>query len=269
MEKLTVLGTGHASVTKCYNTCFTVSSGEEHFLVDAGGGNGILVQLEKSNIDISNIHNMFVSHNHTDHLLGVIWMIRMIAQRISRFHAKYDGNFNLYCSQDTANAINTIAKVTLPAPLYNNIGDRIKIIVVKNREKVRILENEIEFIDVQSKKDLQYGFIATLNNNRKLVFLGDEPYCNQYDDLIQDCDWLLTEAFCLYSERDIFKPYEKFHSTAKDAAEIANKFNVKNLLLWHTEDKNIENRKELYTNEAKQCFNGNIFVPDDLEVIQL
>ena len=43
--KITMLGTGHATVTKCYNTCFTISENGKHFLVDAGGGNGILWML--------------------------------------------------------------------------------------------------------------------------------------------------------------------------------------------------------------------------------
>ena len=50
--KITMLGTGHATVTKCYNTCFTISENGKHFLVDAGGGNGILKQLEDANINI-------------------------------------------------------------------------------------------------------------------------------------------------------------------------------------------------------------------------
>ena len=44
--QLTMLGTGNAMVTKCYNTCFAFRSGAGHYLVDAGGGNGILRQLE-------------------------------------------------------------------------------------------------------------------------------------------------------------------------------------------------------------------------------
>ena len=43
--ELILLGTGNAMVTKCYNTCFAFRSGAAHYLVDAGGGNGILRQL--------------------------------------------------------------------------------------------------------------------------------------------------------------------------------------------------------------------------------
>lgn len=47
MEELYVFGTGNAQATHCYNTCFAIKDGDEFFMVDAGGGNGILGILEK------------------------------------------------------------------------------------------------------------------------------------------------------------------------------------------------------------------------------
>ena len=44
---------------------------------------------------------------------------------------------------------------------------------------------------------------------------------------------------------------------------------VKNLILYHTEEKTLATRKENYTREADENFKGRIFVPDDLEVIDL
>ena len=79
----------------------------------------------------------------------------------------------------------------------------------------------------------------------------------------------VAEAFCLYGQRDIFNPYEKHHSTVKDASELAQQLGVKNLVLYHTEDKNIKNRKELYGAEGREYYHGNLFVPDDLDVIEM
>ena len=78
--QIIMLGTGNAGVTRCYNTCFAIRTAENVLLVDAGGGNGILVQLEKAGIAIERIHDMFVTHAHTDHILGAVWVIRMVAQ---------------------------------------------------------------------------------------------------------------------------------------------------------------------------------------------
>ena len=49
--KLTMLGTGNALVTECYNTCFVLSDEYGHFLVDGGGGNTVLSQLKKAGVD--------------------------------------------------------------------------------------------------------------------------------------------------------------------------------------------------------------------------
>ena len=41
------------------------------------------------------------------------------------------------------------------------------------------------------------------------------------------------------------------------------------MVLYHSEDQNIENRKELYTKEGKAYFSGKIYIPNDLETIEL
>ena len=41
-EELYVFGTGNAQAVRCYNTCFAIRDEDEFFMVDAGGGNGIL-----------------------------------------------------------------------------------------------------------------------------------------------------------------------------------------------------------------------------------
>lgn len=70
MEKLIVLGTGHALTTRCYNTCFALERGGEYFLVDAGGGNGILARWRGRAWTASAFCHLFVTHCHTDHILG-------------------------------------------------------------------------------------------------------------------------------------------------------------------------------------------------------
>ena len=98
---------------------------------------------------------------------------------------------------------------------------------------------------------------------------GDEP-CNDFGKpYAENAAWLLHEAFCLYSQADIFDPYGKNHSTVKDACELAETLHVKNLLLYHTEDKNLSARKKLYCAEGQKYFSGTIRVPDDLETLVL
>ena len=267
MEALTILGTGSAMVTKCYNTCFTLSNDDEHFLIDAGGGNTILTNLEKSNIKINQIHNMFISHNHNDHILGSIWIIRAVAQNI--LNNKYTGCLNIYCHEKSIDAIKTMCSFVLQKKFINLFDDKIIFHKIEDEFETYILGRKITFFDIKSTKELQHGFRTELNNGKSLTFLGDEPYRESSKIYAENVDYLFHEAFCLYSQKDIFKPYEKHHATAKDACKNANDLNVKNVILYHTEDKNLSMRKELYINEGKEEFSGNIYVPDDLDVIEL
>ncbi len=54
-----------------------------------------------------------------------------------------------------------------------------------------------------------------------------------------------------------------------DAAMLAEELQVGNLLLYHTEDLTLDTRKERYTTEAKTRFMGKVWVPEDLERIDL
>ena len=92
--KITFLGTGNALTTKCYNTCFLLQENDDYFLVDGGGGNQILSQLEKINVDWKNIKNIFITHAHTDHILGIVWLVRMISQYMK--NGKYTGEVRIY-----------------------------------------------------------------------------------------------------------------------------------------------------------------------------
>jgi ribonuclease Z len=267
LDKITMLGTGSAMVTKCYNTCFTISNEDEYFLVDTGGGNTILVNLEKAEIPINKIHHVFISHSHNDHITGIVWIIRAVAQQI--INEKYEDDLYIYCHKDVVEIIRTISSLLLQKKFTKYIDNRIIFKEVSDRQVQKILDYDITFFDIKSTKMLQYGFTAKLNNNKKLVFLGDEPFNEELDDLAKDSEYVMHEAFCLFSDREKFKPYEKFHSTVKDACTNATRIRAKNIILMHTEDKNMENRKKLYTEEGKEFFDGNIIVPEDLEQIVL
>ena len=143
-------------------------------------------------------------------------------------------------------------------------------------ENIHLLKEELSKFDKETnvsesllRKAKQYGFCMDMGNGEKLTCCGDEPYNECEKKYAENSKWLLHEAFCLYDQADVFHPYEKHHSTAKDASELAEQLGVQNLILYHTEDKNIVRRKELYTEEGKKYFSGNLYVPEDLEKIEL
>lgn len=265
--ELIMLGTGNATVTRCYNTCFILKTKETMLLVDAGGGNGILSQLEKVGMPLDNIHDMFVTHAHTDHILGAVWMIRIIAQQASK--GKYAGTFHVYGHDKVLLVLDQICHMTLPSSVIAAISKYVEFHEVDDGDRFQIGELHLQCFDIASTKEKQYGFRALLPDGQSLVCLGDEPYNEQNRPYAEEADFLLCEAFCLYEDREHFKPYEKHHSTARDAGRLAQQLGVKNLLLYHTEDKTLVTRKKSYTEEAAREFSGMIYVPDDLERIPL
>lgn len=268
--QITMLGTGNATVSQIYNTCFVLQTPSTLMLVDAGGGNGILAQLKKVNVRISDIHHLFVTHAHTDHVLGVIWVIRMVAQCKG-----YEGLLHVYGNDKVMKVIKTIIDMILAKKQLAKVAERVVFHQLEDGDCFEVGDVKLECFDIQSTKEKQFGFRAELPSSDEsdkplvLACLGDEPYNEQNRRYIVGADWMMCEAFCLYADRDTFKPYEKCHSTALDAGKLAEELGVKNLILYHTEEKTLANRKENYTREAAENFKGRIFVPDDLEVIEL
>ena len=268
--QITMLGTGSATVSQIYNTCFLLKTPSTLMLVDAGGGNGILAQLKKINVQISDIHHLFVTHAHTDHVLGVIWVIRMVAQCNG-----YEGLLHVYGNDKVIKVIKTIIDMILAKKQLAKVAERVVFHQLEDGDCFEVGDMKLECFDIQSTKEKQFGFRAELPSSDEsdkplvLACLGDEPYNEQNRRYIVGADWMMCEAFCLYADRDTFKPYEKCHSTALDAGKLAEELGVKNLILYHTEEKTLANRKENYTREAAENFKGRIFVPDDLEVIEL
>ena len=234
--KLTILGTGNAMVTKCYNTCFAIENDGHYFLVDGGGGNTIMKQLKNANIDWREVTDIFVTHKHIDHIMGIVWILRLFGQNIAEKGLKRE--LNIYGHEEVIHILHSMAELLLQKKHCAAIGKQIHMIKVKDGEE-------------------------------KLTCCGDEPFNPCEETYAKDSKWLLHEAFCLFSQADKFKPYEKHHSTVKDACELAQKLEAENLILYHTEDKNISRRKELYTEEGRQYYKGNLWIPDDLETYKL
>ena len=251
MERITMLGTGHAMVFDCFNTCFVYENENGKMLVDTGGGGQLLGQMRKAGIDDWDISAVFVSHRHTDHIMGLPWLFRGLGR---------DRKLKL------------------------------EFITVRDGDTAEILGRHVEFMDLHSPNVPQFGFKLTLEDGCAMVFHGDVPFHEANRERITGAEWLLHEAFNLSTEKMGPPPGGKGgpppmgkggpggpppggkgpgHSTVKQAASYARSLRVKNLLLFHGSDNDIQNRKAAYTAEARTEFDGPIYVPDDLEVIDL
>ena len=181
----------------------------------------------------------------------------------------YEGEAYIYSHKEVIGLIRDMAGKLLSGKETKYIDDRLHLTEVRHGETMNIIGHEVSFFDIRSTKAEQFGFSMDIGNGKRLTCCGDEPYKDHEEEYATGSDWLLHEAFCLYSQRDIFKPYEKHHSTVKDACIIAEELGIKNLLLYHTEDRNLKDRKTLYKKEGSGYFKGNIFIPNDLESVEL
>ena len=265
--KLTMLGTGNAFTTEFYNTCFAITDGDKGFLVDGGGGGTILGQLKHGGVDWRTLRHIFLSHKHVDHILGIVYMMRYMCQKMNE--GSYDGEVFVYGHDEVLDMLRSICEKLLQPKQFAFIDDKVHFVVVNDGDKKDIYGHEVTFFDIESHKAKQFGFSMDLGNGEKLTCCGDEPCSPNGEKYAKDAKWLLHEAFCLYEDREVQKPYEKAHATCKEAGELAERMNVKNLILYHTEDQTYLTRKERYVKEAKQYFSGNVFMPDDLETFEL
>ena len=261
-----MLGTGNAVVTHCYNTCFVLEENGQHLFVDGGGGNSLLQQLEKAQLAWQDMRTVFVTHKHMDHLLGILWLMRMMCQSWRR--GTYDGEAVIYGHDEVIGLLRSMGKALLSAKDGAFIDDKLHLVSVADGETRCLIGHDTTFFDIHSTKAKQFGFSMELDDGR-LTCCGDEPYQACEENYAKGAKWLLHEAFCLDAEADIFHPYEKHHSTVKDACETAERLGVASLVLYHTEDKNLAWRRQRYEAEGKQYYTGNLYVPDDLAVIEL
>ena len=246
---------------------FLLENNGKYLLVDTGMGIGVIKQIKDVGVDITKIHDVFISHKHIDHLLGIFPLIRMVTSLMGA--GVYEGNLHIYCDKEIKELVEKFFIPTSYPELIKMYKERVIFHDLYNNEKFDIIDYEVETLDMYSTECNQFGFQTKLNNSKTLTFMGDVPCSDKLYDKIRNTDWVLHEVFCLESEEAKFKAREKFHSTVKDVAEKMEMLNVKNIVLWHTMDNNIQHRKELYTKEAKEFFGGNVYVPNDLEIIEL
>lgn len=245
------------------NTHFLIEDWDNKLQVDASGGLTFAQKIKRKEIYFENI---FITHVHTDHILGFFNMLRTITIEIPKL--------NVFCSKKVENDIRTISKIILKKWI-NDLFDNwiINFYHIDNLGNKRIWDFNLKPLNLHSPKMEQYWFLLEYNW-KKILFFGDEAFrVMQREDLEElswidylICEWLIPE----YKSKawgwkiDVDKMH---HITARQAWRIAKKLNTKNLIIIHT--KEIENRQQELLNDAKEVFEGNIFVPNDWDELDL
>ena len=124
MQKFYVLGTCAGISDSGVTLSGVVQHNDKCLLVDTGEGMQVLKQLRLSGIKISNIHDVFISHKHIDHLLGLIPFIRKVLTSINT--REYEGVLNIYCDIEIKEIVDYIIKATFQDLFQELYKEKIK-----------------------------------------------------------------------------------------------------------------------------------------------
>lgn len=241
------------------NTHFLIKDWKNNLQVDASWWLSFAQMIKRKEIKFENI---FLTHTHTDHILWFFNLLRVVKE------------LNVYCSQKVERDIKNISKIVLNKSWNKKVNNwAIKFYHNDKLEVKSIWDFKITPINLNSNKTEQYWFLLKVNNIKVLFFWDEAVWILDRDDLADFiwvdyliCEWLVPEDHSKkhWGEVDLEK---MSHVSARETWKIATKFKAKNLIIIHT--KEIENRVEQLTNDAKLEFNWNIIVPNDWDEIEL
>lgn len=294
--KLTVLGCYSATPRAFTNpTAQVLDIKGNLFLIDCG--EGTQVQLRKFKVKFSRIKHVFISHLHGDHFYGLIGLIStfrllgreaalhiygpvgikevtLLQLKLGNSYGGYELIFHELSSKESELIYEddkvTVHTIPLIHRVYTN-GFLFKEKIVERKLNVdAVLNNAIEQCDyrnVKLGKDV-INKSGELISNDKLTFDPDPPksyaFCSD-TKYTEDIVPILKNTTVLYHESTFLEEHKHLcektkHSTAKEAATIALKANVKQLILGHfsTRYKSIN----LFKEEALTVFK-NVQLADD------
>ncbi|MFT5964580.1 MAG: ribonuclease Z [Flavobacterium sp.] len=294
--KLTILGCYAATPRTFTNpTSQILEIKNRLFLIDCG--EGTQVQLRKNKIRFSKINHIFISHLHGDHFFGLVGLVSTftllnratdlhiygptgikeiikLQLRLSNSWTNYglhfhelDSNESQVIYEDEKVTVKTIPlkhRIYTNGFLFQEKLDKRKL----NADAVRNFEIEsCYYQNIKNGKDIVMEDGRFIENSqltfdpippKSYAFCSDTAYDESILPLLNDVDVLYHESTFLQSEEKLAK--KTLHSTAKEAATIALKANVKKLILGHysTRYENII----LFKEEAQTIF-SEVLLADD------
>ena len=267
--KLTILGCHSATPLENAHTTSQVLEVKDHlFLIDCGEGTQI--QLRNQKINFSRIKHIFISHLHGDHFYGLVGLVSTfrLLGRTADLHvygpkgikevltlqlklANSWTNYNLFFHELEENEStlifedDTLRVHTLPLDhrVYTNGFLFEEKPGLRRLDKEKIKNYDIPHYDFQRLKlgkDLILEDGSLVQNNKvtlnpkpikRYAFCSDTAYNESVVHLVEGVDLLYHEATFLDAHENLAEKTK--HSTAAQAAKIAQLAKVKRLVLGH------------------------------------
>jgi ribonuclease Z len=293
--KIVFLGTGNAVPTKKRNhTAILLSYKNENILVDCG--EGTQRQFKIAEISPSKLTKILITHFHGDHVLGLPGLFQTLAM------TEYQKTLEIYGPKGTSSFITSLerlfkTKISLSvkevtgnffeneefflqaAEMSHGTPNIAFAFVIK--DKLRLDRRKLEKLKLPNSpllRELQQGKDITFNNKRikssqvsylekgrKVTFILDTLPNKNAIELAKNSDLLICEAS--FSKEDEAQAKEHLHLTAEQAADIAKKAKVNQLILTHISQR-YEHFPEIIEKEAKKVFK-NVSLVKDLDILEI
>ena len=293
---LTILGCYAATPRTLTNpTSQVLVIRNQHFLIDCG--EGTQVQLRKQKIKFTKINRVFISHLHGDHFYGLIGLIStfsllnranelhiygpkgiqeiiQLQLRLSESWPKFDLIFHDLTSKESQVLYEDDQVRIHSFPLKHRVYTNGFLFQEKPAERKldmnAVLNYEIDscyYQNIKNGKDITLDDGRVIPNSelsldppatKSYAYCSDTKYTESIIPYIQDATVLYHESTFLESEEVLAK--KTMHATAKQAALIAQKAGVGQLILGHYSTRYVN--IELFKQEAQAHFEAVLLAND-------
>jgi ribonuclease Z len=296
--KLTVLGCSSATPTLYrHSSAQVLNVNERLFLIDCG--EGAQIQMRKFKVKFQRIDHIFISHLHGDHylgLMGLLFTLHLLGRKkeihiysdpdlksiidmqleISKttllypleFHAVDNTQPNIILQDDLISVktipldhrIPTVGFVFSEKPKERKIKKEVIAKIDIPQEEFERIKHGADFIDKDGKKYKNTELTIDASASVSYAYCSDTGYTESYLPLINKVDLLYHEATFMHDK--VKNAREKFHCTTIDAATIAQKAKVKQLMLGHYSARYDDLQPLL--DEAKTVFENTILAEEGM-----
>jgi ribonuclease Z len=251
--KLTILGSGSAMPTfQNSPSGQIVELCDKAFLVDCG--EGVQLTMRQLGVKTARLYTVLISHLHGDHCFGLIGLISTLGMmnRVQPLH--------IYAHAD-------LEKLLRPLLDYHcqDLSYEVVFHAINPRKREVIFEDRtlsIETIPLKHKVPT-CGFLFTEKHRdqeprKRFAYCSDTAYREQIVEQISGVEVLYHEA--TYTEKDIDKCKKHTHSTAKQAAQIAQLAGAGQLVIGHFSAR--EDDHGVFLREAQEVFENTILAEE-------
>lgn len=264
-------------------------------------GEGAQLQLRRMHLKFSRLNHLFISHLHGDHCFGMVGLLSTLGLlgRTGDFyvHAHPDAEkvfrpmLDYFCKELPFKVRFESINPSAHALIYEDRSLMVHTLPLKHRvpsagflfeEKKKDLHLKAEMIKfwnipikslqaikegadwVTADGDIVPNKVLTLpaTPSRKYAYCSDTGYTEKIIPWIQGADLLYHEA--TFADDAKARAKETMHSTAKQAATIAQKAGIKKLVLGHFSARYQDDRVLLQ--EAKTIFDNTVLAREELTI---